>query len=157
MVNKHFVWLMVVVGLLSPFVVSAASMAEQNMKLVQKGYEYFGQGDMEGVLSLTSEDWIQVMPGSPEAVPWAGTFEGHEGFMKFGMLLMENAEILNSVHKEYIAQRDKVVVLFHETLRIKSTGRSVEFDAVAVWTVKDGKLISLNIYEDTYPIAEAFK
>jgi ketosteroid isomerase-like protein len=136
--------------------VTAGGAEERNIEIIQQCYAHFGSGDVEGVLGLLAEDFVQVMPGNPAVVPWAGTFVGHEGFIDFVTKLGTNAEFLKTEHKEFIAQGDKVVVLFYEQIRAKPTGRVVEFDAVAVWTVREGRITNLDIYEDTALIEKGF-
>ncbi len=156
--SNTVIWaVMIVTALVLPMTVFAGGEAEQNANTVQKCFDCFSKGDIEGVLELMAEDYVQVMPGDPNSVPWAGTWVGREGFFKFGKILSENREAVKVVREKSIAQGDKVVVPQHETMRILSTGRIVELDAVAVFTLKDGKITRLVFYEDTAGIAEGFR
>jgi quinol monooxygenase YgiN len=50
---------------------------------------------------------------------------------------------------EFLAQGDRVVVLGALHARVTETGRSYENEWAMVWTLRDGKVAGLQIYEDT--------
>jgi ketosteroid isomerase-like protein len=91
----------------------------------------------------------------PTAIwPWAGHRRGRARVAEFFANLqpVEEFEV-----REFIAQRDKVVVLLFERLRIKDTGRRVDNEFVIVFTLRDAKVIQLRVYEDTTPIIAAIR
>jgi ketosteroid isomerase-like protein len=51
---------------------------QENLEVVDKAYEAFGQGDVAGVLDLLAEDVHWSTPGPPEVIPYAGLRTGHE-------------------------------------------------------------------------------
>ena len=57
--------------------------------------------------------------------------------------------------REFIAGGDKVVVLVFERFRVKSTGISVDNNYVHVYTMKNGRVVQMLIFEDTAPIIRA--
>ena len=59
--------------------------------------------------------------------------------------------------QDYIAQEDKVVVIGHNKVMAKSTGREYENDFVAVWTVQYGKIKEMRDFMDTVQAVTAFQ
>ena len=70
--------------------------------------------------------------------------------------VLDVQDTVEFVPGEYIAQGDKVVVLGHFLMRIKSTGREFSSDWVHVWTVKNGKVTRFYEYVDTAVVSKAY-
>jgi len=131
---------------------------EKNVELIKNVYTSIGQGDIPKVLSMMSDDVEIRLPG-PSAIPFSGTYRGHEGFKKFATRLVENIdwEAREMEVLEFIAQGDRVVVLGNEHLTARPTGRSWMTDWVMVWTVINGKVTLLREFHETASILQAFK
>jgi ketosteroid isomerase-like protein len=137
--------------------VKEANVAKESVETVQQAYSCFEQGDFQSFLDMMTADCEVVLPGSPPSVPWAGTYHGPEEYIEFATILSENVEILKSERLEFIAQGDKVVVPFHEQKRVKKNGHIFEFDGIAVWTVRNGKIAGMRFHADTLRIAEGLR
>lgn len=131
-------------------------MSEQNnIQVIQKAYQCFGQGDVAGILSTLTDDVVwHVAPVAN--VPYTGTRNGHAGAGEFFALMAELEDVLAFEPREFIAQGDKVVVIGHFAARPKSTGREYETYWVHVFTMRDGKIASFVEYTDTAAIAAGF-
>lgn len=127
------------------------------MQTVQTVYEAFGRGDIEAVLSYTSEDIEWSLPGPVEISPLSGTRCGKEQVAQFFQTLFETQEMLEFTPQEFIAQGDTVVVLGHNRVRVRSTGNTAETDWVRVFSFQDGKVIRFRDYVDTYALVEALQ
>ena len=113
-----------------------------NAELVQSFYANFLAGEIDAVLALLSPDFAIVYSGPP-IIPAAGTWKGHEGFLRWAQAALQGhlpPESLNV--EEFIVQGDNVVVPGHVTLRVKTTGKTCETDFLHLFTVRDGKLSS---------------
>ena len=54
-------------------------MSEQdNLQTIRKVYEAFGEGDVEGVISMLADDVTWTTPGPPDIIPYAGEKKGHD-------------------------------------------------------------------------------
>ena len=84
--------------------------------------------------------------------PGAGAAQGKKRFSEFLTGLASVAEFEQFEPREFIAQRDKVVVNVFERARHKATGRAVDNDYVHIYTMRDGKITALRIFEDTAPL-----
>ena len=49
-----------------------------NIEIVQKAYEAFGEGDMEKLASLMSDDYVAILP---EGALIGGTYKGANEFI----------------------------------------------------------------------------
>lgn len=131
---------------------------QQNVDRVKDIYYAIGHGDIPAVIGMMTEDVEIHLPGPPE-IPFAGEFHGHEGFKKFATALAEGIDwdTRKLEAKEFIAQGDKVVVIGHEQLTAKPTGKSWNTDWAMVWSFNDGKIKSLKEFHETTSIASAFQ
>jgi uncharacterized protein len=128
----------------------------ENTALVQQAYALFGRGDIPGLLRLMSPDVVwEIM--EVENVPFTGTFEGLGGLQRFFSTLAGTVDILKFEPQEFIAQRDKVVVLGESLFRTKDSGKEFGNKWAHVTTVANGKLKHFQDYGDTAAAEKAFK
>ena len=120
---------------------------EQNIGVVQRGYEAFGRGDIESLLALLDETITWATPG-PADLPMAGNRRGRAGVAEFFQTLVATVDVLRFEPKQFVAQGDVVVVLGDDTSRVKATGTSIEFEWVHVFTLRDGKVVAFKEYGD---------
>lgn len=132
--------------------------AEENVEVVKQAYDAITRGDLPGLLAEMGDDVEIRFPG-PSAIPFAGTYSGHEGVGRFAKDLVDNIdwETREFQPREFIAQMDQVVVLGDERLTSKPTGRSWQTEWAMVWTVRDGKIFLLREFHQTDAIAAAFR
>jgi ketosteroid isomerase-like protein len=128
---------------------------EENKRVVENVFEKFGRGDVPGLLALVNEDAEWAAPG-PEVVPYFGERRGREGALEFFTRLGENVEFERFEPGDFIAEGDRVVVLGFERGRVRPTGKSFDNAWALVFTIRDGMVAGLRIYENTAAIAEAF-
>lgn len=129
---------------------------DANVELVRSGYEKFGSGDIEGLLSLFSED-IDWSTPHLENAPFGGRILGIEEVAKFFNILGETEDFAYFEPTEFIPSRDKVVVLGRAKSTVKTTGRDYEMDWVHVFTIHEGKVTNFAEYFDTALVDKAFQ
>ena len=71
-------------------------------------------------------------------------------------MLGENLEFEQFEPREFVAQGDMVVALGYERSLIKPTGRTIEQEWAHVYTLRDGKIAKLRVFEDTAQFVVAF-
>ena len=128
---------------------------EDNKGVVRKVFEKFGSGDVPGLLEMVAEDAEWAAPG-PEVVPYFGERRGREGALEFFKNLGGSVEFESFEPGDFIAEGDRVVVLGRERGRVRGTGKVFDNAWALVFTVRDGMVAGLRIYENTAAIAEAF-
>jgi ketosteroid isomerase-like protein len=126
-------------------------------QVVQRFYAALGQGDIPTVLSLLAEDVMWEMPHPRDQVPFGGIWQGVDEVKQFLMTTHSCAQFKQVQLQEYIAQGDKVVVIGHNKVIAKPTGKEYANDFVAVWTVQDGKIKEMRDFMDTAQAVAAFQ
>lgn len=121
----------------------------QNLQTVRKIYEAFIAGNLQGILKplANNVDW-RIM-GHYEKVPWAATWQGREALERYFGILAKALEIEVFQPDEFLVDGDNVVVLGHERMVARATGRLVEASWAQVWTFREGKVIRYREYSDS--------
>jgi ketosteroid isomerase-like protein len=112
--------------------------AQDNKELIQRGYAAFSAGDVESVMNLFDDDIEWVQPGASAI---SGTFHGKAEVMEhLGRLAEKDMTVkLNQL----IAEGDTVVAITEVTAG-GETGEDAD-----VFTVRDGKTVSVRVHGDT--------
>jgi uncharacterized protein len=114
-------------------------MSEQdNKEIIQRGYAAFAAGDVESVMNLFDDDIEWVQPGASAI---SGTLHGKAEVMEhLGRLAEKDMTVkLNQL----IAEGDTVVAITEVTAG-GETGEDAD-----VFTVRDGKTVSVRVHGDT--------
>lgn len=131
-------------------------MEHDHIHIVKSIFEAFGRGDIPALLTFVAEDVEWELPG-PEVVPICGARRGHEGVIDFFRRVGESIEFEHFEARDFVAQKDKVVVLGGERGRAKSTGRSFANEWAMVFTIREGLVKSFFSYENTAALQDAFR
>ena len=129
---------------------------QENVRIVEQGYEAFRRGDIPAVLNLMAESVEWETPGG-DAIPHAGTRRGQAGVAEFFQILDETEEVQQFEPRTMLSQGEIVVALGHYRARVKSTGRVVGCDWVHVFTVRDGRITKFQEFYDTAAVASAYQ
>jgi ketosteroid isomerase-like protein len=127
-----------------------------NIEIVQDAYKKFGAGDIQGLLTLLTDDIKWTVP-EIENAPFSGPREGTQKVDEFFKELVAAEDITRFEPLEFIAQNDRVVVLGESAATVHDTGRSYETDWVHVFSVRDGKITEFTEYFDNAAATKAFQ
>lgn len=119
-------------------------------------YQAFRERNVEAMLGFISSDVQWGEPDNPFN-PAAGTRHGHAGFLKWLQIGSESEDILALELRQFLTDGETVAAVGFARCRAKSTGKTYETDFVHVATFRDGKIIRLQEFFDTYVAAEAFR
>ena len=128
-----------------------------NVRLIQDGYEAFSRGDIPAVLDNFAEDVVWRRPRGSGDSSLGTKYQGHAGVMQFFQKLAEAEEMLAFEPREFVAQGEKVVVIGFIRSRAKPTGREYEGEWVHVWTIRGGKVVDYQAFFDTAAAEAAFR
>jgi ketosteroid isomerase-like protein len=119
---------------------------DPRVELLRTGFEAFERGDIEYVLS-TLDPEIEVY--APQEVGNAGTFHGHEGFLRWSSAWYEAwDEFSQKLRKvEPIGERH-VVTDVDQTARGRHSRVELKQSATYVYEVRDGKAVYMSISFD---------
>ena len=132
-------------------------MSEQdNLQTLHKVYEAFGQGDVEGVISMLTDDVTWSTPGPPDIIPYAGQRRGHDQVTGYFEAFGQAAQTTAFEPQKFFAHDDMVVVLGHYTLSVVKTGKVIDNDWVHTFEFSGGKISAFEGYEDSAAVVAAF-
>ena len=124
--------------------------------IVRGFYETLGRGDVPGVLDRLHDrlEWTEA-----ERFPYySGTWRSpQEVIDKLLVPITHDWDGFSAKPHEFIADGDRVVALGVYSGTSKATGKSMTAPFAHVWTVRDGRLASFNMYTDTAKVLEALK
>ena len=132
----------------------ASAGTEANLAAAKKLYGDFLRGDIDAVLAAMSDDVTWVIPG-PAALPYSGTKHGKTEWKNY-LSGLGATDIVSFQPKEYLATGNEVVVLGHETLKVKATGKVMDGDFAQVLTFENGRLVRFQSFDDTAAAVAAF-
>jgi uncharacterized protein len=101
------------------------------------------------LFDLVAEDVEWYVLGSPDELPWAGTFRGSDGVRRWMEVLDEHMEYERFEPLEFLADGDTVIEIVFAAGRARATGRSFQSEVVRIWTFRDGKAVRVRSFYDT--------
>jgi len=119
----------------------------ENVELVRRGYEAWNRGDVEGVLAFLDPeiDWRGY-----SHVPESGTLAGRDQVRAWLERFLEAWEELEIEPTDLIEAGDRVVALVRFRALGKESKIRVEGGVDAhVWTVRDGNIVAVELYQGT--------
>lgn len=91
-----------------------------------------------------------------DALPYGGTWRGHNGMTQFFLRMGQVWESFEMVEQEFLATDETAVVLTQVRARARATGRELSFPILQAIKVKDGRITEVRpFYWDTRAIADA--
>jgi uncharacterized protein len=127
---------------------------ETNSKLIQQAYQNVRTGDIPSFLDVLAENVVWILPDMAN-VPFAGTWQGREQVGQFFRRMLEVQDIVEFEPEEFIAHREKVIVLGHFTMHVKTTGKLSRSQWIHVWKVEGGQVSYMREYVDTLAVSQA--
>ncbi|MGA6947996.1 MAG: nuclear transport factor 2 family protein [Solirubrobacterales bacterium] len=129
-------------------------MSQENVETMRRSYEAMNSALASG------EDLLPLMEGiDPDIVVemgvLEGTFHGREGFVQF---IEGQAAVFDNLRcdpEEIIDAGESIVVPMRLTGKARNTGLPLDYRAIHVWTLRNGKAIRLRLYESRDKALEA--
>ncbi|WP_433292596.1 nuclear transport factor 2 family protein [Pseudonocardia sp. CA-142604] len=91
-----------------------------------------------------------------EALPYGGTWRGHEGIERFFVAMSRTWEVFEMLQQDYLAVGVPIVVLTQVKARARATGRELRFPILQTIAVRAGRITEIRpFYWDTAAIADA--
>jgi ketosteroid isomerase-like protein len=121
-------------------------MLAANQELIRSSYEAMAGGDRKGVM-LELIDPDIVVRDRPEA-PDPRTYHGLDGVSEALASSDESFDDFSLEPQRWVAVGDHVVIELRMSGRGRGSGVPVEETSAHMWTVRNGKLIALQVYSD---------
>ena len=121
-----------------------------NEDTVRRGYEAFGQGDMDTLRSIMTPDVIQSVPGNSQI---SGEYKGVDNVLGYyGKLFELSGGTLQANLESAKAEGDDKVVAVHR-LSAQREGKTYDSDETLNFTFAGGKIARL---DEVHPDVAAF-
>jgi uncharacterized protein len=130
---------------------------DDSVRVVQEIYEAFGRGDLAAVQARVSETARWDFATAASDVPWHAPATGHAEILGFLASFAEQVTIQAFEPRRFLPSGADVIVEVHMAYTVKKTGRRVEQDQLAWWTVADGEVTRLRHFEDTAQVLAAWR
>lgn len=131
-------------------------MALDPLSVVQGAYSALACGDTPGLLERLAPGVVWEVAGQPGAHPTFGVRRGREGALEFLHALDASETFEEFTPLRFHEASSTVVVEGSATVTFKVNRRTVHYDWVHIWTVRDGMVIAFREFCDTARVAEAF-
>ncbi len=118
-------------------------------------FHNYASGNMSAVLACFDKDIVWSRPGAP-FIPFSGTFTGIEEVTKMFAVQATTISIQKFLPEKICTNDDTVVVLGNDEANVIATGKTYATKWVQAFTLKDEKIIDVQVYLDTKAIADAF-
>ena len=122
-------------------------------------WDFYGavaRGDVDGVLATLNSDltWTEA-----EGFPYfSGTWRTpQEVVEKLLVPLSRDWDAFSARPLDHIERDDRIVVFGEYSGRAKATGKSMRAAFAHLWRVRDGKIVSFDMYSDTALVRAALE
>ena len=128
-------------------------MAEGNVEIVRRTVDLWNRRDIEGALAGTHEDF--EMDWSNSIGPLKGVYRGREEVRRMWEAFLDAWDELTWDPLEVIdLEDDRVILVNRVRMRGKGSGVDVDATGVQLWTLREGKLTRVKLFQTK---AEAFE
>src|SRR4051794_18244326 len=119
-------------------------MSQENVEIVRNALDAFTRGDIEGVLRLCDENIVITQPPElPDASPQQ---RGHSGLLEAFDIWPEQWDDYRIEVQRIVDPGDYVVVTTRQGGRGKLSGIEVDMEITLVFTVRDKKIVEMQIF-----------
>jgi uncharacterized protein len=110
-------------------------MTQANEDLIRRGYQAFGEGDMDTLRSLMADDVVHVIPGNNRLT---GEHKGHDALMDlYGQLFQVSGGTYRADLVNIESRGDNQVVSTHRGTAQRE-GRTLDTTETLTFTIEDG-------------------
>ena len=129
-------------------------MEREDVELLKGAYEALNRGDTEAALEVLEPgaEWCEH-----SALPEAGTYYGREAIKAFLERFLESWHEFRQDVERIVESGDRVALLLHSFAVGKGSGVEVEGRYAHVWTMRDGRGIRVDTYDDVTAALESIE
>lgn len=127
--------------------------SDANIQAVQRIYEAYGRGDVDGVLAEVADDVDWAAEAASKSVPWYGDFSGKNGVPRFFAAI--GSSVTDFTLLSFASNETDVIVALRRAFTVKATGKTSAMHMLHWWRLADGKVVRFRGSEDTEQSAAA--
>ena len=126
-----------------------------NVKLIKDVFDAFARGDAGFIVAQVASDVDWRHPGKD--TPYGGAYKGPAGVGEFFSKIGGAVEVTKWEPKHVVASGNGVVAWGEWAGKARPTGKSFASDWGMFFGMRDGKIASFRVVEDTAQLAAAFR
>jgi uncharacterized protein len=128
-------------------------MSQENVEIVRQATEAYNREAFEEAIGWMDPEIEWDM--SRVQVPDPEVYRGFNGLQAFHSVWKESWEWLELEPQDFIESGDQVVTLIRQVGRGRLSGVEVEQRFAQLWTLRDGKIVRMEMYPDKGAALEA--
>jgi ketosteroid isomerase-like protein len=129
-------------------------MSQENLEHVRRTIELWNRRDVDGALEIAADDI--AMDWSNSIGPAKGVHRGKDEVRNFWMSFIEGFEAMHWEPKEIIElDASRVLAVTHFQARGRGSGVEVDASGAQLWTVKDGRVQGVKVFQSKAEALEA--
>ena len=128
-------------------------MSQQNVETVREGFEAFNSGAIARILAFAHPDFEAIVPPELSAEP--DTYRGHDGIRRYFESFQDAMDEIRFEPERFWDAGRSVVVIVRITAKGRQTAIPVLQRIAQVWTIRDGKALSVRSYASPAEALEA--
>lgn len=129
-------------------------MSEENVEHVRRTIALWNRRDVDGALEIAADDF--AMDWSNSIGPAKGVHRGKEEVRRFWMSFLEAFEAMHWEPKEIIElDASRLLAVTHFQARGRGSGIEVDASGAQLWTVRDGRVQSVKLFQSKEEALEA--
>ncbi|MFE7618550.1 nuclear transport factor 2 family protein [Streptomyces sp. NPDC057496] len=114
----------------------------RDMEAVQAVYQAFTDGDLDRFIESLDPDFVSRQSA---AVPWRGTYRGHEGVREMFGKVAESADATYEPSR-FIEGDEHIVVVGNARIAPRGADAATTVRELHVWRIRDGRLLGLEVF-----------
>jgi uncharacterized protein len=127
-------------------------MADSKEDIVRRGYQAFGEGDMDHFRSIYTPDVVQQQPGKNQT---SGEYQGIDNVLGlYGKLFELSGGTFSADLKSVKTEGDKVVTVHHATAQRE--GKTLDTDESIAFTFSGDQIARLDLTSTDQAAEDAF-
>ena len=129
-------------------------MSEENVEMVRIAIDAWNRGDWDAVFKNAAPDIEMTTPPEEPGIT-AGTYRGRDEIQGFWEGMLAAFEATSAEPEQLLERGDQVVAVIRGRLRPKGSSAEIELRNSHLWTFREGKVISLQLFRKPGEALEA--
>jgi uncharacterized protein len=125
--------------------------------ILDRWYAALKTGDMATFREVASPDVMVRWNGPAEIIPWAGEHHGVDAVLAFFQTVGAHLEVLSVTPVERMIGDEKALIVLEGHWRVRANGCELTLRAANLFTFRDGKVASYEVFPDSGAFVQALK
>jgi ketosteroid isomerase-like protein len=130
-------------------------MSQENVEIVRSIYESVNRDDWDAAFRDQGPDVELTTPPGPVAGPSAGMYRGRAEIQGWWEEMQTPFEAWSVEPEEFFEHGDQIAVVVRARMRPKGSSAEIENRTGMLWTLRDGKVLSLRLFAKPEEALEA--